>query len=400
VVDQAVNNLYKLNINVDQQTLSNSNVNIELVIGGFGGLLDNYNFNVPTKVICKNNNIYVLDYNNYCIKQYDKDLNWLYTYAIDKFNQDRPVSIAALSNGLLYVLTENYNVYIFDNLSENVFETFSVSFLNDGSELMDITFDKTEDFLLILTQQNLYKFSLVGSYINSFNIIKPTSISFNNIKTGNDGEILLTTKNSIIKYQDVLQVYTLGGGLAYNYWSSDQLIVSKNEFASDLTYNRALTRIVQNIKNFRNTINAKFVIATEPFKTGTATYFSYVPIDLTDFTQVLTFSSDIENETVGVGVNELHTPPVINKEIDKIYDALLQLNDYLSIKNYNITNKNCLENFCWSWKAMSCFNLSLPLIKTCSVNPITYTELNLSQSGDIDYAPSYTWGEAFSRCCK
>jgi hypothetical protein len=392
VIDKISNNLYKLNIDIIQK-----NINIQLFIGGFGSLLDNNSFNSPSQVCYINDNVYVLDYNNYGIKQYNIDLNWTYTYGIDDFINDKPISIAAHDNGLLYVLTEKYNVYIFDNKSNDVFEKISVYQAEDKSTLNKISFSENGDFFFILTEQNVYKYSITGSYITTLSIPKRSNIIYSNIKKGKNGSILLSSKNCILKCQDILEIFKLGEGLSYQYWSKDQLKVHSKEFTSDIVYNRALIRITNNIKNFRDTLNAKFVLATENAQSNIITYFSYLPINVSNRP---VFSDEIENENLGVGVNELHVPQVFNKEFKKIYEALLQLKDFLAISNYNVDNEDCKKSFCWSWDAMSCYNLSLPVIKTCKINPISYYELKLNQTGNIIYAPGTTWGSAVSKCCQ
>lgn len=407
ISDTLSNTIYKLDISdTKNNNLTGYNINIDLFVGGYGALLDNNLFNNPIEIKYQNDNLYVVDYNNFCVKQYNKDLNWLFTYYIDDFLTNRPISVDALSNGLIYVLTENYKVYIFDNNSNIIFESFNVYIASDGSELLKIKFTANQDFLYILTEQNVFKFSLAGNYISTFNIPKATTIKYNNIKVANDNKIIISSNNCIFKAQDVLEIFKIGTGIPFSFWSYDQVTVSKNEFPSDLNYNRSLKRLNQNIKTLRDTLNAKYVIANETTPNGIVSYFSYIPLDYvsaksSDPNYGLVFSDDIENEKVAVGVNELHVPAVINRELDKLYFALEQLADFLSIKNYTAQNTDCLDAFCWSWKATSCYKLTLPVIKTCSSNPITYTEINLAKNGYIQqYTPSITWGEAISQCCK
>jgi hypothetical protein len=161
--------------------------------------------------------------------------------------------------------------------------------------------------------------------------------------------------------------------------------------------------MAQNIKTFRDTLNARFIIATENVKNNIVTYFSFLPVNINIEKQnpnSLKLSDDIELETLGIGVNELHVPSVINKELSKLYDALRQLSKFLSIENYKVDNAECIDSFCWSWNSTSCYNLSLPVIKTCSVNPISYFEMKLNENGLIRYAPSNTWADATSKCCE
>jgi hypothetical protein len=241
--------------------------------------------------------------------------------------------------------------------------------------------------IFVLTEQNVYKYTLAGSFVSKFILPKTKEVIFNNIKRAKNGIINLSTKNSILKCQDVLQVYKLGNGLPYNIWSRDQIKVSKNEFTSNLVYNRSLTRLAQNIKTFRDNLNAKFIIATENARNNVVTYFSFLPISVQFEQPKLHPDVDSNPENVNVGVNELHLPPVLNREIEKLYTSLEIIADFLSIKNYTVSNKDCVESFCWSWNGTSCYNLSLPAIKTCNVNPISYKELELSQLGTIEYAP-------------
>ena len=146
-------------------------------------------------------------------------------------------------------------------------------------------------------------------------------------------------------------------------------------------------------------MDSRFIIATEQTSYGTVRYFAKSPIAVSSRPY---FSNDIEEETVKVGVNEFNIPQVINRELKKIYEALQYLAGYLSITDVRLLsgiNTGCTDPFCWSWKSMSCYNLSLPVVRICNINPITYAELESSYPKNYVYAPSNTWGSATSRCC-
>ena len=391
VVDSPVNKIYRFNLDLS----NNPVINIELFTGGFGGTNDTNKFNSPTEITYNNGYVYVLDYNNKCVKQYNDDLNWVYTYTNDIFNTDKPISSTIHPNlELVYILTNTNKVYIFDNLNNNIFETLLVNEINDGYNINKISFDENGDFFYIVTDQNIYKYSASGGYITTLNLSKIPSTICKNLRPTKNRSLIVSSNNCILKYQDILEIFKLGGGLPYNYWSKDQLKVSSDEFSSDLNYNRSFVRICQNIKSFRDTLNAKFILASEQTPSGVITYFSWIPINTSDLPL---FDSNVENDTIGVGVNELHIPQVFNKEIKKIYSALIDLNQFLNIENIYTNNLNCSGNFCWSWKALSCYNLTLPVIKTCNINPITYRELK--NNFPIEYAPSKLWKNANSNCC-
>jgi hypothetical protein len=412
VLDRTYNTLFKLNAVFDNENITVTNnqiklkatVNLQLTVGGFGGLIDNNNFNTPTQVIFNNNNVYVLDYNNFCVKRYNQDLNWVYTYFSDDFNlENRPISIAALKNGLLYVLTQNNRMYIFDDRNNTVFATFDLPQIDTDLKTVKICFDENENFLYVLLEKEVYKYTISGDFVSI--LILPNDaelLTYNNIQKGKNQTFLISTKNCILKFHDLLETFKIGDGAEVKYWDKNQLKVYKNEFATDLNYNRSLIRIAQNIKTFRDTLDSKFVILSENLKNKIITYFSFFPIDAESESPILHI--DVENEILGVGVNELHIPSTINSEIKKLYQSLEILSDFLSVKNFNVDSADCLEYFCWSWNATSCFQLELPSIKTCNINPISFKEIKVDKlsEGRMRYVPknAYTYDLAFSKCCK
>jgi len=394
--DSPTNKVYKFNLDLSQ----NPAINIELSMGGFGSGIDHNKFNSPTQIIYSNNYVYVLDYNNKCVKQFNIDLNWVYTYNADILDQETIISIAVHpSTQLLYILTESYKILIFDNFSNKLFETIDLSYISDKTLTLDkILFDENGDFFYILTNLIIFKFTTSGLFITELNLPKTTTFTYKNIKRSPNRSFIISTPYGLEKIQDVLEIFKLGNGLPSKYWTYDQLKVKENEFSTDLNYNRSLIRIAQNIKTFKNTLNAKFIIASEQTKYGVITYFSWIPIDVE--TELPTIDADVENETLGVGVNELHVPSVFNRELSKLYNSIESIKTFLEIQNVSINvgnNNNCSGQFCWSWSAMSSYNLSLPVIRTCNVNPITYFEL--SDAFPANYAPTKTWAEATSKCC-
>lgn len=395
--DPPTNKVYKFNLDLSE----NPAINILLSMGGFGSGLDATKFNSPTQIVYSNNNVYVLDYNNFCIKQYNVDLNWIYTYNADILDEERPISFDIHpSTQLLYILTQNYKILIFDNLTNTLFETIDLtSMREEGLEIEKIVFDENGDFFYILTDVNIFKYTSSGFFITELNLPLASTFTYKSIKKSPNRSFIISTPYAIQKIQDVLQIFKLGEGLPNKYWNYDQLKVKEDEFSTDLNYNRSLIRIAQNIKSFRSSLNARFIIAAEQTKFGSITYFSWIPINIE--TDLPTLDIDVESETMGVGINELHVPPVFNREFKKLYNSIESIKSFLEIRNVAVEsgnpNNECLGQFCWSWSAMSSYNLKLPVIKTCSINPITYFEL--TSAFPANYAPSKTWAEAISKCC-
>ena len=363
-----------------------------LDVGGFGTKSDTNKFNSPTKLVYKNPYVYVLDYNNHCIKKYTEQLTWICTYYSDLFLTTRIENFDVHQDtGFVYVIASDYNLYIFDGENPEPFSTLYIGGIIDKNAILDFRFSESGEFFYILTETTIYKFSSSGIYIGIVNI----NTGMRQIKKGPNRTILTSAKNYILKSNDIVEMFGIGDGLSKTGWSLDKLELTSNEFASDVNYNRCLQRLVNNIKKFRDTIDSKFVLATESTSSGTVTYFAKQPIKVSERP---IFSDDVENGGVKIGINELHIPQVFNREFSKIYDALEILRSFLDITTVNASTTNgCQGVFCWSWKAMSCYNLSLPVIKLCNINPITFAELK--NSFGVNYAPSKSWGKAISDCC-
>ena len=386
VSDSVNNKIHKIELDI-----SNISFIFDILdIGGFGDLYNPNKLNNPQKIIYKNSHVYVLDYNNKCIKKYTSELTWVNTYYS---NESENFNIETFDvhkdTEFIYCITSDYYLHVFDEENVEII-VLSLSDFIDKSNLLDISFDESGEFFYVVTESSTYKFTVSGIFITKVNIpqIKVINNSLNRSMLG-------ATENYIIKYNDIVEIFGIGDGISINNWSTDDLKINSNELAQNLNYNRALNRFAKNIKNFRDSLDSKFVLLTENSNSGTVTYFAKQPINNQERP---IFSDDIENVTLGVGINEYHIPQVLNREFDKIYDAINELKEFLNIKTVNSSSINgCQDVFCWSWKAMSCYNLSLPAIKICNINPITFAELETDFQ--VNYAPTKSWGEAHSTCC-
>jgi hypothetical protein len=380
-------------------------------VGGFGGLSETTKFNNPIQIELVDSKIFVLDFNNFAIKEYSEDLNWTNTYFTEEFLADQPISFDVgksehLKN-LVYVYTSQFNLYVFDkNYSTPIFklnlkeikENLSQSVSKFDQKPFKLILDYDDEFIYIISKNFIFKYSISGSYIG-YTIV---SYDITNAKKDVNKHLLFSSPFSLIKIQDVTTFFKIGEGLPVDYWSLDQILLKPQEFAEDKTYNRALSRIVHNILTFKNSLNCQFkkiINTAEQLE-----YFAIYPISVED-RPIL--QEDVEFKNIKIGANEFHIPQVFNREINKIYNSLQILANFLKISELNspaakvegIGNYvDCPEPVCWSWKALSNFNLKTPSVRICGVNPITYSELD--SKFPVSYAPSKQWKNAISDCCK
>lgn len=402
IADSIRHKIYRYDFDFSNQ--NNIIFSLVLTLGSFGSLNDSNKFDFPSELQYYGENLYVLDFNNNCIKQYTRDMSWLHTYYDDVFKNDQLLNFTIHQTGLIYIISKSFKLYIFDTFGETVIQTIQLNQFSTTDEIVKITFDENGEFLYVVTKRTIFKYSATGEFVTTLIMPDITGLNYTSAKFSEYRSLNFSTPKSILRVQDFVETFKIGDGLDTNYWSLDQMHLVSEQFAQDLNYNSSLIKMAQNLKTLRDTINGTFALVTEQTSRGTVSYFSLLPIDKNDRP---VFDSDVEKETLFIGTNEFHIPSVINRELKKLYVSLETLKISLDVKSTNTSdidlNGNqpdaniCGGEFCWSWRAMSCYNLSLPIIRICNINPITYAEL--VNTFPVEYAPTKKWGDANSICC-
>lgn len=414
ILDKDVHKLYCVDIDYNLKLL-----NLSLVTGGYGERRDTNKFYNPSDMCIAEDHLFVLDNNNKCVKEFNTNLNWIHTYYSVDFETDSPILVASPFDEMCYVLTAGFKLYVFDITSPtpNIFSLDNLRFNKEKPTKM--TFDEIGEFIYIITPKRIFKYNIFGQYAADAASVEESYITDEaigytptSIKKGPLQNLLISTKNAIVKIQDSATIFEIGKGLPKQQWSLDQILLKREEFASDINYNRALNRMAQNIKTLRNSLNFNFAKVFETVITNKVSknlvYYTMYP---TVVEKLPTLPPDVQNESLLIGANEFHIPQVLNRELEKIYNAIVVIRQFLDVStltlpNYKVEGSGnssaCSEKFCWSWKKMSHLNLPLPVIKKCGINPITYTEL--SDKFPINYDPdpnwSKKWNQAYADCCK
>jgi hypothetical protein len=407
LLDGIQNKVYRIDIDFDANNSIYQSYNPVLSlthnIGSYGDESDPFTFNNPTKILCINGLVYVLDFNNKCIKVYTERLEWVYTYNPPQFQTDQPISLAVQKDtNFVYVLSKT-KVYVLPNRVNRVNSTFDITNLSN-LEPRTIFFDEAGEFFYVVTKENVFKYTALGLYMDILDLPKgfnDENLEFITGKSGVNRNVLLTTKRAVIKCQEVTEILTTGQGLDVDYWSLSQILINSEELSQDFVINRAISRLCYNIVNFRNSLESKLTLSSESTIAGIIEYFRLYPLKAELRPKL---GNDVESNNVAVGVNELHVPSVVNRELKKIYDALLVIKTFLDIEPVQTESEigrslsRCPNLFCWSWRAMSTYNVKKPIIRTCNINPITFRELQ-GRFSNTDYVQTKTWVEASSECC-
>lgn len=403
IVDILANKIHKVTLYLNTGTLvSEFNVGgfLEQTIGGFGDIEDNTRFYSPIDIHYKDELLYVVDTNNKCIKKFTDNLGWLHKYFIEDFVSHQPISVIVTStanriqSNLIYILTVTNRVYIL-NQDGSIFNSQTPYIELIGNEIpKKIIFDSSEEFFYIIYNTRVEKYSILGLYINMVDELPETS-SFVSGSCDLYHNIYIADQSRVYKFLDINEDFSIiNKNFDSLYWQESDLLVDENEFVQDWGTNKSLLRVAHNAEIFRKSLHSRFGLTTVYSAIASLVYYTAVPISNAES---IFCGQALEN--IGVGANELTLTQVLNRNIEKIYRCIESLSVYVKA-SYIIGTEggdNCNGMFCWSWKSTSCFNVKLPVLRVCNINPITFKELK-SDFTDT-YAPSILWRDAFNECC-
>jgi hypothetical protein len=393
--NQITNKISIFNLDSNTRTITFYNS-----IGAYGNRLDPDKFFAPTYITKVQNTIYVLDYNNACVKTYTDSLGYKFTYYADEFEGNKIVSFSVHpTTGFVYILTIGNTLYIFEpNQSEYFFKSQILPLTTDTLKLIQL--DESGDFFYATSSTALYKFASSVAYVGSANISEDPETNISCFRSCFDRRLLIGGKHYALVLEDYPSFYAIGEGTNTSSWSLSALLTEPAQFPTAIIYNQRFNRFIQNLKDFRRSINASFALVTEQTTSGTTyVYFALNPIPGEQILQKIPFSDVLTNNQILIGENEIHSAQTLNRPLSQLFDGLDQLRKFLSIEDISINGlQSCKEPFCWSWKAMSLAPLSLPTIFICGTNPVSFEELmsNFPFNNNVN---TTLWKNASSDCC-
>ena len=347
---------------------SNSTVVFTHYWGGVGKRDSRTRLNNPTDFkMDSTGNLYVVDKDSGNIKIYNKYLNWtssitLSDYAISSL----PVAIDFFQDKI-YILTDNQTIIILDNnhnllnILTNIQGTGFI--IPDNNSYKIITFDGN----------TLYFYYLNGTYLGNQSLTNVTTI--NSIKVKNQ-ELYIVCDGIIIKAIDYL---TTSSVLTPNYtlssWNVSACQIVADEMISDVTFNNSFQKIYNNICNFKNDINYKFVYNTDAL--GNFISQDILPINTNEVPTLTSLQL--------LGVNEVVNWETINRNFGIIEDNIKALRGMLDVRFVCVTASNII----WTWDY---HRISGPQFTSKYKNPYTWKELTNAHSVINPDVSGITWG--------
>jgi hypothetical protein len=346
VCDSEGNSIYKYNIEnliVEDDIIGRKILFEDSVGGGSGTYLEKTKFNNPGFINIYENSLYVIDKNNYAIKIFDLNLNWIKTLRFQRYLQDYDITAFRVNenNNLLYFGFEN-NIGIFTPTLSTI-QFFSLSSeVASGENIKDFQFSKVDsNIFYVITEDNIYKKSIskpqytIGRFLLSENNISVDEFRFGSINLLND--------------KDLFSIYGINNnaGIFYNFiedskyvsiltnnnldlYTIDEIKVNSEEYAQDWVFSKSLSKILLNILSLRDRIVRRF--AGKYDNKGNLLYFGQ--LYLTD--QEINKDEFDYSVNYLVNLNEIFSNSVFNRAINKIYSFETQMLSVLRDTSLNV----------------------------------------------------------------
>lgn len=317
----------------DDFVLQNKFVYIDS-IGGYGEYNDNHLFNDPRNIDVFNNELYVLDSGNGCVKRYDQDLNWKITYRLFRdFLSAYPVHLSHDASGNMYVLTNKNTILKYDNDFQNKVEIPIRSLSADIERDIKLVFSGYDpNIFYLVTDQNIYK-RLVSQpdqdvgryllYLHNVNTVE-TIVDFYSLSgESSDYNILFsrgpTGIGKFTLWYDNINLFDVLLEADFDVYSFDEIAIGPEEYLQNWVFNKAISKMVISHQRLADHITGQF-IARRDYK-GNITFRGtryFLPEELAK----IKFSQDL---TFYIGMNEVFQNNIINRSLKKIYDVQVNL---------------------------------------------------------------------------
>ena len=356
IADAYYSNIYKYDLTIlftDQIYPTNGLVATKL-IGGTGDAEKKYEFNNISGLTIFNDKVYVLDSNNFAIKVYDLNLNFINAVQrIDLFNNNRPIAIAgSTSTNKLYIGTENNNIVVLsEDLTEATAYPFS-NFLQPDEQIKNIFTSKGfENVYYVTTTHNIWKFyaskphNPIGKY-SLYRFGLPTtdsyswaaSVSISN--TSSDSVYIIGLRESdnvrhFIKATDSANFANVLTIPDFEVYTLDDIKLKADEYTQTWVINKAIQKLLLNHIRLKDKIIGRFYGTFDVQNNLLLHGFFYFLIKDLD---LIGYTITLENFA---GNNEAFLNTVVNRGLQNIYD--LQ-NLMISKRNTIIVDSDTSQN--------------------------------------------------------
>lgn len=334
VADSFYNNLYKYDLTgILTDRIYPETLVLAKAIGGTGNAEKKYKFNNIGGITVFDNRLYVLDVDNFAIKIYDTDLNFITSVQrVDVFKDDKAkVIVGEVTTGKIYVGTEGNNVIVFDkNIKNYELVNFSKFTSSDESIQNIFTSKNFSNAYFIVTNKNVWKFyaSKPGNPIGKYSLYRfgiPTTEIFHHGSSvaGSQPESdevyilsssITTNTRKFINVSDTKNLIDVLTVEDFEIYSLDDIKLQSSEYSQTWVINKAIQKLVINHIRLKDKVLGRFFGTFDDNNNlliGGYLYFLLSDLDLTGYSITLDHFA---------GNNEAYLNTVVNRGLEKIYN--------------------------------------------------------------------------------
>jgi len=302
--------------------------------GGLGGVAGLTKFYKPNDIYIKDNNVYVTDSGNNCIKRFSLGGQWGHTYQDEVFYggdilKNAPVSCTTDLNNDIYVCNQS-TIVKFSYSGKKLWE-IDITTEADSTNIVSIR--SALGFIYVLTENKILRYLSNGKFTNSFADKSSKIATYKSFHINEDYNLYINTGEIILHYVDYPVLFN--ALVDTSYIPFDDIKIKPDEFVTSLTYNKAFHRLYDNFKFLYHSIESKIInnsdgsLSIEPMSSCDSLSLGGLPIS---------------KDEIYIGLNEIVTPEVMNRCIDKLLTIQQFLLDILMNK-YSRCITGSVESF-------------------------------------------------------
>jgi len=346
VLDSVLNRIVKYEATgfTELNVITNNRLTYIDSIGNYGGFSSKTNFNNPQAITIYQDMLYVLDSGNKCIKRYDLNLNWQFTYHLYReFLSAFPLDITADKDGNMFILTNDSRLTRYDsNFIEKTGDYDISSLIAPGESFKKIMISQSDtNILYLVTDKNIFKkfvnkpYDTIGKYLlylHKYNIADEQIRAFATAPAdseGTDRNIIFSVSgnNGPGKFGNFVDSANLFDILAvrdFDIYNLEEMSFSPNEYIQSWVLNKNITKQIINHMRLRDEIIGKYI--------ATVDYYGNIAFKGTRYLRPEELEQIYfdQNITMLIGGNELITNTILNRPLEKIYNIQVAILEILA----------------------------------------------------------------------
>lgn len=346
VCDSGNDTVYQYSINnlLEEDNIIGRKIVYVDSMGGTGTYQDIDKFKNPSFLNLYQNNLYIMDRGNYCVKVFDSNMNWVRTFRNKKLFLENEITAFKINptnnkfylgfNTILGVFTSELSTCNFFSMS---------SFFETNEKIIDFSFSETDNNIFYtITNKGVYKKFIskpetyIGKFLLTNNNITTTQFNFSYLTKYSDNIDNLVVYGKrynagmFLSFLEKSNYITILTNNDLDMYTIDEIKVNAEEYSQDWVFSKANYKILLNILTMRDRITKRFAGKYDGY--GNLLFFGTLYL-LDNEVQKEKFDYSLNYL---VGINEMYSNSVINRSILKMYELQTHMLSVLRDTKLNV----------------------------------------------------------------